>query len=57
MLTLEQISKRLETANIRALAREIGVHPNTIYGMQKGRNVSYEVVKKLSDYFLSLEQQ
>lgn len=56
MLTLEQITKRLETANIRAVAREIGVHPNTIYGMQKGRNVSYEVVKRLSDYFMSVER-
>lgn len=56
MLTLEQIKKRLETANIRALAKATGVHANTLYAINSDRSTSYEVVKKLSDYFELVEK-
>lgn len=56
MLTLEQIRLRLRTANIQALAAAAGIHPNTLYSINAGRSPSYEVVKKLSDYFEKVEK-
>lgn len=56
MLTLEQIKLRLKTANIQALALAAGVHSNTLYSIKAGRSPSYEVVKKLSDYFEKVEK-
>lgn len=55
MLTLDQIKKRLEYANIQELSKNAGVHPNTLYSIRNGRIPSYATVKKVSDYFIAIE--
>lgn len=55
MLTLEQIRKRLEPMNLALVAKACGIHYNTLYRLAKtDANVSYETVKKLSDYLTEL---
>lgn len=51
MMTIEQIKKRLEDANLRRVAENSGVHPATVYRfMQEESKPLYETVKALSDY-------
>ena len=55
MLTLEQIKHKLEDSNLMAVSKAANVHSNALYRlMSKGKNPSYDTVKKLSDY---LEQK
>jgi predicted transcriptional regulator len=55
MLTLEQIKQKLEDANLKRVAEKAGVHYNSLYGLMRGRNPSYDTVKKLSDYLEGLD--
>jgi DNA-binding phage protein len=56
MMTVEQIKKRLEDANLKRVAENAGVHPATLYRfMQEDSNPLYETVKALSDYLLEKE--
>jgi len=56
MLTLEQIKKRLEHSNLKAVAVAAGIHFNTLYNlMNKDSDPSYSTVKALSEYLESLE--
>lgn len=55
MLTLEQIKERLQDSNLAKVAQKAGIHYNSLYGLMKGRNPSYDTVKKLSDYLEGLD--
>jgi predicted ArsR family transcriptional regulator len=56
MLTIEQIKKRLEDANLKRVAENAGVHPATVYRfMQDDSKPLYETVKALSDYLSDKE--
>ena len=51
MLTVEQIKKRLQDANLKRVAENAGIHPATVYRfMQEDSKPLYETVKSLSDY-------
>ncbi len=51
MMTVEQIKKRLQDANLKRVAENAGVHPATVYRfMQEDSKPLYETVKALSDY-------
>jgi predicted transcriptional regulator len=51
MMTVEQIRKRLEDANLKRVAENAGVHPATVYRlMNEDSKPLYETVKALSDY-------
>lgn len=49
MLTLEQIQVRLEDCNLKAVAKKIGVHENTLYRLNE--KTSYKTVERISQYF------
>lgn len=55
MLTLEQIIEKLEDRKYKAIAEKTGLSRHTVAKVAKGntRHVTYEVIKTLSDYFLS----
>lgn len=56
MLTVEQIKKRLEDANLKRVAENAGIHPATVYRfMQADSKPLYETVKALSDYLTEKE--
>jgi hypothetical protein len=56
MMTVEQIKKRLEDANLKRVAENAGVHPATVYRfMQEESKPLYETVKALSDYLTRQE--
>jgi transcriptional regulator with XRE-family HTH domain len=56
MMTVEQIKKRLEDANLKRVAENAGVHPATVYRfMQEDSKPLYETVKALSDYLTRQE--
>jgi DNA-binding phage protein len=56
MMTVEQIKKRLEDANLKRVAENAGVHPATVYRfMQEESKPLYETVKALSDYLIRQE--
>jgi hypothetical protein len=56
MMTVEQIKKRLEDANLKRVAENAGVHPATVYRfMQEESKPLYETVKALSDYLIKQE--
>jgi len=50
MLTIEQIRKRMQDRNIKAVAEAIGVHQQSLYRIMAGSEPSYRVLKLLSDY-------
>lgn len=51
MLNVEQIRKRLEHSNLKAVAEAIGIHYNTLYRLMKtDADPSYSTVKTVSDY-------
>jgi len=50
MLDLEQVRKGLEDYNIKKVSDQVGIHYNTILGIYRRENPSYETIKKLSDY-------
>ena len=51
MMTVEQIKKRLEDANLKRVAENAGVHRATVYRfMQDESKPLYDTVKALSDY-------
>jgi hypothetical protein len=54
MLTLEQIIKALDDRNWKRVSEGSGVNYQTVWKIARGNagNVSYETVKKLSDYLL-----
>jgi len=52
MLTLEQLQKALQLANILGLSRETGVSRRNITRVKNGDNtVPYSDIQKLSAYF------
>lgn len=56
MYTVEQIRKRLQDSNMKAVARKAGVHHNSLLAMMRGdRLPRYETLKRLSDYIDSLQ--
>lgn len=56
MMTVEQIRKRLEDANLKRVAENAGVHPATVYRlMNEDSKPLYETVKALSDYLTHAE--
>lgn len=56
MMTVEQIKKRLEDANLKRVAENAGVHPATVYRfMQDESKPLYDTVKALSDYLTRQE--
>jgi DNA-binding Xre family transcriptional regulator len=52
MLSLEEILSRLKDRNLQAVAAGSGVSDATLYKLTNGysKKVSYDVVKRLSDY-------
>lgn len=56
MLTLEKIREKMADRNIQEVCRQVNLPSSTIYRVlrDKNANVSYRVVKILSDY---LEQK
>ena len=58
MLTVEQIKRRLEDANLKRVAENAGLHPATVYRLMRGQGrTAYETVKALSDYLESREPE
>lgn len=55
MLSIEQIVELLQDRSIPVVAERTGIHYNTVLNIKNGtnKNPSYEVIKKLSDYFQS----
>ena len=53
MLTLEQVIEKLQDRNVRHVARMTGISYSALCRVRNGQSkmVSYEIVKKLSDYF------
>jgi hypothetical protein len=53
MLTLTEIQERLWDRRIGVVADATGINRKTLWAIVSGRtkNPSYEVIKKLSDYF------
>jgi len=57
MMTIEQIKRRLEDANLKRVAKAAGVHPATVYRLMKiGSRPLHETVKALSDYLTKKDQ-
>ena len=55
-MTVEQIKRRLEDANLKLVAENAGLHPATVYRLMQGQGrTAYETVKALSDYLESRE--
>lgn len=52
MQTIQEILKRLEDRNLRAVAERSGVNYMTLYRIAKGdtKDPSYSIVKRLHDY-------
>lgn len=57
MLTLEDIQARLKDRKLKKVAESVGLAYATVWRVATNRapDVSYLVVKKLSDYFTSQE--
>jgi transcriptional regulator with XRE-family HTH domain len=55
MLTIDQIFDLLQDRAVPVVAERTGIHYNTVLNIKNGtnKNPSYEVIKKLSDYFQS----
>jgi transcriptional regulator with XRE-family HTH domain len=53
MLTIEQIRELMHDRSVPIVAELAGVHYNTLLNIKNGanKNPSYEVIKKLSEYF------
>jgi len=53
MLTIEQIYELLQDRAVPVVAERTDIHYNTVLNIKNGtnKNPSYEVIKKLSDYF------
>ena len=55
-MTVERIRDLLQSMNLRAVAKDTGLHYNTIRAIAKGKdNIMYPIAKKLSDYFQGRE--
>lgn len=50
MLTIDQIKTQLKDRNIRAVARAVGLHENTIYRFLNDRDPRWSTVEKLNNY-------
>ena len=50
MLTIDQIKNQLKDRNIRAVARAVELHENTIYRFLNDRDPRWSTVEKLSNY-------
>lgn len=51
MLTLEEVRTKLESHNLRAVARRTGIPYMRVWrAVRRDLPVNYEVVKKLSDF-------
>lgn len=57
MLKLEEVRRRLKTANQRATARAAGVSPLTVWRIANGKPTLYDAVEKLSNYFEDIERK
>jgi transcriptional regulator with XRE-family HTH domain len=55
MLSIEEVVMLLQDRAIPVVAERTGIHYNTVLNIKNGtnKNPSYEVIKKLSDYFQS----
>lgn len=51
---IEEESDRLRTLlavmNRQKVAEEVGLHRNTVYGFVKGNDVSFPILKRISEY-------
>lgn len=54
MMTLEEVREKLHDRKLTAVADATGLHYQTVYRVAKSidKSVSYDVVKKLSDYLI-----
>ena len=52
MMTLEQVREALQDRNLAKVSESTGLHYQTVYRVANGigSQVSYQVVKSLSDY-------
>lgn len=53
MLSIEEVVMLLQDRAIPVVAERTGIHYNTVLNIKNGtnKNPSYEVIKKLSEYF------
>ncbi len=51
MTPIERIRQLLASRNQAAVARAIGVHPNTLYRIMRGETPSYSVLMRLIQFF------
>ncbi len=51
MTPIEQIRHLLVSRSQAAVARAIGVHPNTLYRIMRGKSPSYSTLMKLIRFF------
>lgn len=51
-MTIDQIREALRDRRLVVVARECGLHENTVYRIMSGANAnpSYETIRKLSEY-------
>lgn len=59
MLSLDEVVKRLSDRKLTVVARATGLSYNTVWRVASGAttSVSYEVVKRLSDYLLGVDNE
>lgn len=52
MLTIEEVSRRLEDRNLKKVSLSTGISYPTVWKIANGQagNVGYETVRKLSEY-------
>ncbi len=46
----EQKRERISSEGLREIAKSVGVHENTLYGICKGRAPNYSTAAKLREY-------
>lgn len=53
MMTLDQIKWQLEDRKLDAVSKATDIHRNTLAAIRDGKNTNptYDVLRKLSDYF------
>lgn len=54
-MEITDIRDALERVNIRRMASDLDIHPNTLYNIKEGRNQpSFEIAQKIIDYLKNL---
>lgn len=56
-MDITEIRAALERVNIRRMAADLEIHPNTLYNIKEGRNQpSFDTAQKIIEYLKNLGQ-